>query len=294
MSAVILIVSLLFIGFIFNSIFNFIFGGSKNEVLQSRIQLTEKGEIFFNELVERYNNGETLTSFDGVDLFKELFPEYDKLTLDPTILGFSENIIEKHSDVTMVEKVNLSDLTPEILHYDYMQSLIYDMGVRERLSKKEFKNQEEARKRFNIIIDTNEKLFNINKLIVDLYQEKTTVVGRNYSGYKWSSGGNSRFVMGSLRSSPITTTDFKLILQGFLYVTDKKLYFIGVDKNFNKTININKIVSYELFNDGVLIKMENGGSFLIKINATFDPTGMPNHTPKDHLRRLMLMLDNNV
>jgi hypothetical protein len=70
--------------------------------------------------------------------------------------------------------------------------------------------------------------------------------------------------VGSISVNRITSDELKLINSGELYLTNKRLIFIGTDKN--SSIKIDKILSFSPYIDGVEINKETGKSPTIMFN----------------------------
>jgi hypothetical protein len=64
--------------------------------------------------------------------------------------------------------------------------------------------------------------------------------------------------VGSIKTSPVKSEELKLIKLGDLYLTNKRIIFVGNSKN--STIHINKILSFTPYSDGLTIEKETGKS----------------------------------
>jgi hypothetical protein len=93
-------------------------------------------------------------------------------------------------------------------------------------------------------------------------EEKTRTVGVTYSGVRMQGKGAFKAVFGSMAVNPHTTTSYEVVDYGDLYLTNKRVIFVG-DKNKNRSIRLNRIVNTSLFEDGVLLGKENGTSPLV-------------------------------
>jgi hypothetical protein len=70
--------------------------------------------------------------------------------------------------------------------------------------------------------------------------------------------------VGSIKASPVKSEELKLIKSGRLYLTNKRIIFVGDSKN--STININKILSFTPYSDGISIEKDTGKSPTITFN----------------------------
>ncbi|NCQ69957.1 MAG: hypothetical protein GPI97_12405 [Microcystis aeruginosa W13-16] len=98
---------------------------------------------------------------------------------------------------------------------------------------------------------------------------KTTKIV-NYGGihlnYKIVKGINIK--LGSAAIFPISSEEYKLIDTGILYITNKRLIFMG--PSGNKTINYKKILDIRLFPNEILIEKDSGKSPLLIFDENFE------------------------
>ena len=104
---------------------------------------------------------------------------------------------------------------------------------------------------------------------ITLKEEKTRVVGITYSGVRMSSGGAFRSVFGSSRIIKHTKTEFEIIDNGWIYLTNKRIIFIGKN-NKTRTFSLDKLLNIQMFQDGILLLKENGKSPLF-VNTEYVP-----------------------
>ncbi len=99
------------------------------------------------------------------------------------------------------------------------------------------------------------------------YEDRQTTTRVSYSGpsvrIKICKGVYYR--IGSCSPKKVTTTEKKLIDTGTLYLTNKRLIFVG--SKSTKTIYLNKILSIEPYVDGVEIVKESGKFPLLKFSS---------------------------
>lgn len=121
-------------------------------------------------------------------------------------------------------------------------------------------------KQYNLNLDENETLFyRIN--LTNLFEEKVTRREVFYSGTRWNSG---MLRAGSLSLVSHEIKNFVIQDIGRLYITDKRLIFIGKQKNITKTISLKSIVTYYLYQDGILILQGNKKGILFKFEISKD------------------------
>jgi hypothetical protein len=74
--------------------------------------------------------------------------------------------------------------------------------------------------------------------------------------------------LGSMAVQPITNDEWKTIDTGSIYLTNKRLIFMG-DKA-NKTIRLNRILDIESYSNGIDIKKDSGRSPFLEFNENID------------------------
>ena len=89
---------------------------------------------------------------------------------------------------------------------------------------------------------------------------------------------------------PLTSQKFIPVDRGTLYITNKRIIFVGNEKRVNKTINLDDILEFGIFRDGILIGKLNGKKPLIHFSEYIN---QPNKAPnkRDHLNRVLRVLN---
>lgn len=119
---------------------------------------------------------------------------------------------------------------------------------------------------YNLNLNEDEKLYyRIN--LTNLFEEKVTKREVFYSGTRWNSG---MMRAGSLSLMLHEIENFVLIDIGRLFITDKRLIFVGKKKNIIKAISLKNIITYFLYQDGVLILQGNKKGVLFKFEHSND------------------------
>jgi len=78
--------------------------------------------------------------------------------------------------------------------------------------------------------------------------------------------------------------------RGTMYVTNKRVIFIGVNNRVNKTLKLDDIIEVSLFRDGLLIGKSNGKKPLIVFSEyVISPFKAPNK--RDHLNLFIRLLN---
>lgn len=118
---------------------------------------------------------------------------------------------------------------------------------------------------FNINILDGEIIYQrINS--VTLHEE--VVVSRNvsYGGIKYSfglvRGGNLNYTTNAIKN-------FRLQDYGGLFITNKRILFVGKQRNKTVSVNLTSVATYELFQDGVMLRIVNRNNGIM---FRFEPT----------------------
>lgn len=102
---------------------------------------------------------------------------------------------------------------------------------------------------------------------VVLYQEKTTVTNIAYNGCVWRSGP---LRAGNLSVISNEITRFSPVDAGKIFITNERIIFIGKQKNVTKQIKIDEIISFNLYQDGILVNIPNKKPLLFKFSENKD------------------------
>ena len=137
---------------------------------------------------------------------------------------------------------------------------------------------------YNLNIQAKEGLFKVLHA-VEWYEEKVIRRDVAYSGLRWSGG---LFRAGAFSYISNAITDFKAVDAGKIFITNKRIIFIGEFNNLSKSINIDSILTHYLYQDGVIILVPNRKAVLLKFQYQKPETGWVN----DGLIQFVLSIDN--
>lgn len=136
------------------------------------------------------------------------------------------------------------------------------------------KNSVEVMSEYGLNLDSNEVLY-YSTTKVDWYEQNTISTNVSYGGFRYRSGGHMSFSTGTFNIVKNNVTGFVLLDRGSLYITNKRIIFIGGASRENRTLNFSNILEYEIFKDGILLGKENGKKPLIffaeAINTLLQP-----------------------
>ena len=149
-------------------------------------------------------------------------------------------------------------------------------------------NEAEAMKRFGINLGTNEVICDYASN-TDWLEEKTTTVSYTYSGLRYSGSGALRYTFGTLSVIPNTRTYFDIVDRGNVYITNKRIIFVGTQNHKNRTIDIDNLLEFTIFKDGILLGKANGKKPLIQF-PEYLPQPPKIVIKRDHLSRISLAL----
>ena len=87
--------------------------------------------------------------------------------------------------------------------------------------------------------------------------QKTVTHRVGYSGLTYSTKviGNLRWRWGNIKPQTYTTSELKNVDEGNLYLTNKRLVFVGMHQT--KSIPLSKIVSFTPHTNGLLVRKDN-------------------------------------
>jgi hypothetical protein len=187
----------------------------------------------------------------------------------------------------------LPENTPKYIAGEYFDNLNWILEHRHRNQFRKLYNIDhvEAKSKFGLNIQSDEVIHEYVTKGVDWFEEKTITTLISYGGYRFNSGGEGlNYTMGSLNVMSNSRNYFAHIDRGSLYITNKRMIFIGKEKGQNRTIDLDDILEFSLFRDGILIGKPNGKKPLVE----FPPyVNQQNKAPnqRDHLNRIIRAID---
>ncbi len=245
-----------------------------------RNNYTENGKLFVARLEEMWNNNESFNWGGEILLYEEMFGSLP-----------ARNIDELEKATGVFGYLNEEEGSPKYIAGDYLTNLASDLVWRydAEHSKLEALNEKEAMEKYGLNIHSDELVHKRFKT-VDWYEEKTVTTSVSYGGYRYRSGGNLAYTFGSLSVSKTTRDYFAPIDRGDLYITNKRLLFVGVEKHTNKTVSLEDILEFSLYQDGILVGKSNGKKPLLVLeDYVFNIKKAPNK--RDTVNLLSRILD---
>jgi hypothetical protein len=176
-------------------------------------------------------------------------------------LGMPEDIAYSKNKELIDEYL---DLKKNIVYKELFDS--YCWAIKERYNLQNQAIVPIDHNQYNLNLNNNETLYyRIN--LTSLYEEKVTRRNITYSGVRWN---NNMMRAGTLSLVSQEIKNFVIQDNGRLYITDKRLIFIGKQKNVTKTISLSSIITYYLYQDGILILQGNKNGILLKFEEFND------------------------
>lgn len=151
--------------------------------------------------------------------------------------------------------------------------------------------ESEAMVKYNLNLHSDEFIY-ISTKDVDWYEEKTITTSYSYGGlqYRFNIGNGLSYRMGNLRVAPNSTQHFINVDRGTLYITNKRMIFVGTIKRINKTIDLDNILELTIFRNGILIGKPNGKKPLVQFPEYIkQPNKPPNK--RDDLNQIVIVLN---
>lgn len=216
---------------------------------------TINGLQLVRKLEEMFENNEGMDMRDIVKLLQKMCNinhkiEHDELQLLIGIDGYME---EPEGSLKCIAGEYFMTLT---------------LAISERNSSQYYKlnsyNETETMDSFGINIHSNELMYK-HFYKTDWYEEKTITTSYNYGGFQYRLGGITGFSyrLGNLSVNPVSSQKFIPVDRGELFITNKRIIFVGKEKRVNKSINLDDILEFSIFKDGILIGKSNGKKPLI-------------------------------
>jgi predicted transcriptional regulator len=120
---------------------------------------------------------------------------------------------------------------------------------------------------YNLNLNNGETLYHrINSTI--LSEEQTIRRDIAYSGARLSKG---LLRAGTLSYVSNDVKDFKALDVGWLFISNKRIIFVGKERNVTKTWPLTSILTYHLYRDGIIIRPANKKAQLFKFHDFNDP-----------------------
>ena len=109
---------------------------------------------------------------------------------------------------------------------------------------------------------------------VDWYEQRTITHRVDYAGTvgRVTIMKGVSFRVGSISAQRITSDEWKLIDSGQIYLTNKRIIFMGSKKN--SSIKLDKVLSFTPYSDGIQINKDTGRSPLMKLTKNVDLLGL--------------------
>lgn len=242
---------------------------------------TSNGLQLIKHLESLVQDNKTLPYLGYMDLYQKMFNEKPETHEEyETAIG-----IKGYDD--------LDETAPKYIAGQYLEDLQWVLAHRHRNEFEELYkfDETETMKKFGLNIHSDEFVHEYATKGVDWFEEKTVTTAINYGGLRFNSGGQGvHYTMGSLSIMQNTRTYFNHIDRGSLYITNKRIVFVGKEKNQNRTINLDDILEFSLFRNGFLIGKSNGKKPLIEFGDYVKKPNQPN-IPRDHLNRIVRALN---
>jgi hypothetical protein len=265
---------------------------NKNTERQLIDTYSENGKQWVNYMCSLFDTGQTYPFPDSTaDLrnsVEELYEKKFNISLEPNQHGIKYTAMQR--DMGLNLDSSWRDLT--VTSEEYRKNAFAEdlsMALANRFSYEylpiSYENETDTLKKYGLNIDSDEKLY-YRSIKIDWYEEK--VIGGNiqYNGFRVKSGRSIGFNTGNVTYFKQDITSFVLLDRGDLYITDKRVIFIGNQSRQNRTIKINDILELTMYFDGVLLGKSNGKQPLI-----FVPNYSSSLIPRDNLACIVRVLN---
>ena len=289
----------------------------KKKIVDYYEAYTPNGLMFVKKLEEIFENNETLPIGGELTLYQEMFGKFP-FEQDSRLKNFDKSAYtdDEAAAQAIVDISMSSSYVSDMMNYfnqqvgidnydtepegskklragDYLSDLLWSLAMRYDAQYRILPetNEDEAMTKYGLNIQEDEVIYERIKQ-VDWYEEKSVTTSYSYGGfqYRLSMGKGLSYRMGNLKVSPNKTDQFLIVDRGYLYLTNKRLIFVGEEKHVNKTIKMDDILEFDIFNDGILIGKSNGKKPLIVFSEWVrKPRTEP--VKRDHLNIVTRLLD---
>ncbi len=235
-------------------IFLIVLGSGKKNTLQQTIS---KNQNFYVSLI----NGLPEPGKSALARLKKAYDENLALSVRevfntmqiPQEVGTNQDAIKQYLKITNNETAQ-----------DLYTTFFLDITQRDWLQNKPIykRDKDKTFEQFKINIGENEILYHYI-YSVEWFEEKVVRKNINYSGYAWR---NSGYRFGSLSYSAQIIKDFLIQDIGAVYLTNKRVIFIGQYKNVNRSISYDKILDFKLYQDGILLGLSSSKLPVLKFS----------------------------
>ena len=118
-------------------------------------------------------------------------------------------------------------------------------------------SEAEVMKKHGLNIGTNELLY-YHSSKIDWHEEKTVRTTVAYRGFSYRAGGPMSYKTGQYDIMATHTTDFVPVDRGDLFITNRRIIFVGKENRQNRTLDIDDLLEFSIYRDGILLGKSNG------------------------------------
>ncbi len=237
---------------------------------------SEHGKVWVKKMWDMYQAGLTWDKIPTLtcDVYEKTF----SISLALNQYGTKYNSYKK--DIGVPENyfdAEETSLDYKLGNFFFELSLYLDMRFRYQYEPLTSKNALEVMKEFGLNIDSNEILY-YSSIKIDWYEEETISTNVSYTGFRYRTGGQMSFNTGTFNVAKDNVKGFILLDRGSLYITNKRIIFISNGSIQNRSINLNDILEFIIYKDGILLGKVNGKKPLIffpeALNTLLQPDGL--------------------
>ncbi|MEO8149816.1 MAG: hypothetical protein ABI723_19410 [Bacteroidia bacterium] len=256
---------------------------SKPEVKGKSIleSYSEHGQVWVKQMCQLYDSGLTWDK-DPQLLYEKTFG----ITLAPNEHGQKYSAYWNDIGVDR-DYLNAEETSSQYRIGAFAHDIEMGLSLRFAYQYKPLTSQTESEvmKEFGLNIDSDELLYYSSKKI-DWYEEKVVSTNVSYSGFRYRPGGQMSFSTGTFHVIKNNISDYILLDRGSLYITNKRVIFIGDESRQNRIVKINDILELSIYKDGVLLGKANGKQPLI-----FVPNFQNELVARDNFNWILRVLD---
>lgn len=221
---------------------------------------SERGKVWINQMRQLYDSGLTWEK-DQVKLYEKQFQldlplnEWgNKVSAYWADLGVPENYLDQDENSAIYKAGSyFHDMQMRLnLRSSYQHQMLTELSESEVMSE------------HGLNINSGEVLY-YHATRIDWYEEKTVRTNVAYSGFRYRSGGNMSFSSGMFSSIKNDVKNYVLLDRGTLYITNKRIIFIGAESRENRNVKFDELLELSFYNDGILLGKSTGKKPLLYV-----------------------------
>ena len=246
-------------------------------------QYSPNGKIWMLHMWKLYKSGGTWKDLGRIH---ESFEMMFNITLPVNAFGTKVEAYRKElgivDDFTSV--VNDKDIEYQKGDFEFWLSTNLAMRWNYQYKPLKGKSEAEAMKEDNLKIHPREVLY-YNCSNIDWYEPVGVEAGIKRDGHWFGPGATMSFLTGEFPPVENSFVGYQILERGNLYITNRRIIFVCSNSLQSKTIDLDEILGFTIYSDGILLGKGQGLKPLIVV-----PEYVNNLVPRDDFNRMIRVL----